>query len=143
MRSSLFLLLSFALTASWISAQDDRNKDDLKKLQGKWKPVTIIHDGEVSTPKKTSIWVFSGTKLIYPSFQTEDEIKLDASKNPKELDVRVIRKGEKTTEHKAIYSIEGDKLKVCVDIADKGRPTAFESKPNSGHRFMELQRIKE
>jgi hypothetical protein len=33
-------------------------------------------------------------------------------------------------------------LKFCLDIANKGRPTAFESKPGSGHRLLILKKVK-
>ena len=115
--------------------RDDASKDDLKKLQGRWQPVTIISNGELQKPEKRSIWVISGNKVFYPSFKTEDEIKLDPSKTPKEIDIRV--EGDKTFE--GIYAIEEDRLKLCIDVEGKGRPSAFESKPGSGHRLLTIE----
>lgn len=139
-----FAALALALAAAgWAGAQDDASKEDLKKLQGKWETVTVVHNGEVQKPEKRSPWVFEGNKLKYPAFDTEDEIKLDATLAPKTMDVRVVRKGQKTEELKAIYELAGDTLKICVDVGGKGRPTAFESKADSGHRLVTLKRVKE
>jgi uncharacterized protein (TIGR03067 family) len=123
--------------------RDDEN--DLKKLQGRWQPVTIISNDELQKiePKKQSIWVISGNKVFYPSFKTEDEIKLDASKTPKAIDIRVVRKCEKTEEFKGIYAIEENRLTLCIDLEGKGRPTAFESKAGSGHRLLTVERLKD
>jgi uncharacterized protein (TIGR03067 family) len=39
-----------------------------------------------------------------------------------------------------IFILEGDELTVCVGPAGRARPTAFESRPGSGHRLYLLKR---
>jgi uncharacterized protein (TIGR03067 family) len=142
------LMFGLTLTAGPTVAGNEASKEDLKKLAGKWKTVTIIHNGAPLKlePGKGLTWVFSGNKLHYTGPGAPDgydEITLDASKKPKTMDSRVVRKGEPDKHHKAIYELEGDRLKLCVDIADKGRPTEFESTPGSGRRLLTLERVKE
>src|SRR5262245_32318158 len=78
----------------------DANKDDLKKLQGKWKPQTSIRNGNTESPERGSIWIISGSKVFYPKFNSEEEIILDASKAPKEIDIRNKRPDGKIIESK-------------------------------------------
>jgi uncharacterized protein (TIGR03067 family) len=136
-----FFLL--ALAAGWAAAQGDPSKEDLKKMQGKWEAVSLIDDGEAKKLDEKSYRIVSGNKVIDPAFNIEDEIRLDATKRPKELDIHINRKGVAPYALKAIYELEGDTLRVCVDLESKARPTAFQSKPGSGHRLVTLKRVKE
>ena len=136
--------------------QDDPNKEDLAKLQGKWELVSALYDGKPSPPSPfpgKEIWTFAKNKVFYPPPRTEDgkvagpspeaEITLVPGKKPKAMDIRVVRKGKEPKIGKTIYAFDGDQLKFCVDATGKGRPEVFESKTGSGRNLIILKRIKE
>lgn len=129
--------------AGWASGQGDSTKEDLKKMQGKWRVVELIDDGKAAKPTEKAFKIISESKVIDPGAGTEDEFRLDAGKKPKELDVYVNRKGVVAYQLKGIYEFQGDKLRVCIDLEGKERPKAFESKPGSGHRLATLERVKD
>src|SRR5262245_30579920 len=129
--------------AGWSSAQGDTTKEDLKKMQGKWRVVELIDDGADKKTDPKAIKIITGNKVFDPGADTEDEFKLDATKKPKELDVYIARKGVVPHQLRGIYELQGDKMTVCLDIDGKGRPKAFESKPGSGYRLATLERVKD
>ena len=86
--------------------------DDLKGL-------TVTFAGDKYTVKK-------GDEVIQVGTQ-----KLDPSKSPKAIDVKVTEGLNKGAVMLGIYEINGDTLKVCFDAEGKKRPTQFKSAPAS------------
>jgi uncharacterized protein (TIGR03067 family) len=140
-RIACFALVCAA--AGWAAAQGTDTKEDLKKMQGKWRVVEVIEDGKEAKPDAKAFKIISDNKVLDPGAGTEDEFRLDATKKPKELDVYVNRKGVVAYQLKGIYEFQGEKLRVCIDLDGKGRPKAFESKPGSGYRLATLERVKD
>jgi uncharacterized protein (TIGR03067 family) len=134
-------------------AQDDLSAQDLKSLQGTWEVIGVVHDGVNQPADKDRLlyWTIAKNELIYPPRVTDDgrvivpvykdQFILDASKKPKTIEI-VAGKHRPSKTTKAIYILEGDDLKLCVDTMDKGRPTEFESKVGSGWRLLTLKRFK-
>src|SRR5262245_56029156 len=59
--------------------------------------------------------------------------RLDASKNPKQIDITVTRgKGESVGVIKGIYALDGDDLRLCLGEVGKDRPAAFPEKRKPG-----------
>src|SRR5262245_25451336 len=150
------LMVLFSVTGNGGAGQEDPTKNDLQRLQGKWELVSAMYDGKPSTPSPVSgkeIWTIAKNKVIYPPPRTEDgkvaspsaedEMTLDAAKKPKAMDIRQIRKGKEPKVAKAIYAFDGDQVKICVDMRNKGRPEDFECKPGSGRSLIILKRAKE
>src|SRR4051812_8904036 len=105
MKRLTVVILGLVFSASWAIGGEKSGKDDLKRLQGKWKTITITNDGEAQkSTNRGEVWVVSGDKVIYPDLGVEDEIKVDGSKNPKVMDIRMVRKGEDPVEYKAIFA---------------------------------------
>jgi uncharacterized protein (TIGR03067 family) len=134
------LLCTLGLTAAGgTGAQADDKADvekELKKLQGTWtfesvevggkeepaadfKGMTVTFEGNKFTVKKRNEVIQVGTE------------KLDPSKSPKAVDVKVAEGLNKGAVMLGIYEISGDTLKVCFDPAGKKRPTEFKSTPGS------------
>jgi uncharacterized protein (TIGR03067 family) len=66
--------------------------------------------------------------------------RLDASKNPKQIDITVSRvKGPTVGVIKGIYVLDGDELRLCLGEMGKDRPAAFPEKPKPGEVLV-LQR---
>lgn len=122
----------------------DSAEADVKKLQGRWHVEEIVHAGKKrELTGKSSTWTFSGNKVMYGS-DTEHVIALDPKKTPKTMDISVYRDGKKEgPDLKAIYGLEGEVLRICIDMDDKGRPARFESTAESGYRLITLKRVKD
>jgi len=66
--------------------------------------------------------------------------RLDASKNPKQIDITVSRvNGPTVGVIKGIYVLDGDELRLCLGEIGKDRPAAFPKKPKPGDVLV-LQR---
>jgi uncharacterized protein (TIGR03067 family) len=90
------------------------NKDDLKKMQGKWLWIYTVEDGRRENQTKEMFWLIEGNRVS----TTEDGkafplffIALDARATPRAIDVR---QPENAAPHLfGRYSVDGDTLKVC------------------------------
>jgi uncharacterized protein (TIGR03067 family) len=137
--------LGFLFFGAFVSSAGDASKEDLKRMQGKWKFVERIIDGKKGDQKGT--WTFSGNEIIYgPDANIRAVLKIDAATKPKTFDFDHVSKDGKVMEKiMGIYDIEGDTFKICVTIPGKSaaRPKAFESKEGSGHTLTVLQRVKD
>jgi uncharacterized protein (TIGR03067 family) len=119
---------------------------ELKKFQGTWtfesvqtggkeapaaefKGMTVTFEGDKYTVKKGDEVIQAGTE------------KLDPSKSPKTLDVKVTEGLNKGAVMLGIYEISGDTLKVCFDAEGKKRPTEFKSASGS-QTFVVHKRVK-
>lgn len=134
-RYTLILLLCVLGTGT-SPAQEDRNNEDLKKLQGKWKVSNCIYDGKEVDAERGNPWTFSGNRYKVDGALEEFSIALNASKRPKEMEWRV---GDAPQSIKGIYALENDTLKFCYD----SRPNRFESKSGSGRLLLTLKRASE
>jgi uncharacterized protein (TIGR03067 family) len=138
------VLLAFALTGLFAAAgyaDDEGDKKDLALMQGKWTVVSMEDDGVKVEEAANATVTVDGDRVQFK--QTDEEhkslIKLDAGKNPKEIDVTVATDPGKV--RKGIYSVTKKELKIClVKSPDKNRPTAFESKEGSEMILMKLKR---
>jgi uncharacterized protein (TIGR03067 family) len=134
------LLNILVLTATGVTGARADDKADvekeLKKFEGTWtfesveaggkevpaaqfEGMTVTFEGDKHTVKK-------GDEVIQAATQ-----KLDPSKSPKALDVRVTEGPNKRAVMLGIYEISGDTLKVCFDPEGKKRPTEFKSASGS------------
>ena len=141
MRRALVTLLGtlvFAASGGTGTRADDKADvaKELKKFHGVWtfelveaggkevpaaefKGMTVTFEGDKFTVKK-------GDEVIQVATQ-----KLDPSKSPKTLDVRVTEGLNKGAVMLGIYEVSGDTLKVCFDPEGKKRPTEFKGASGS------------
>ena len=71
---------------------------------------------------------------------SQSRYKLDASKDPAELDW--LMNGDETKRIRGIYKIDGDTLTVCIeDGFDSKRPTKFESLKGTKTMIWTLKRV--
>lgn len=112
-------------------AKEDVAKE-MKKLEGKWKVVAVEARGmKVPEDKlKDAAVIIKGDKITMadPGKGSKDLVfKIDPTKKPKHIDLTDPK--EKDTAP-AIYSLEGDELRICVPLAmkDAKRPESFETK---------------
>jgi uncharacterized protein (TIGR03067 family) len=132
------LAMLFALAAGTGTAQEDRTKEDQKKLQGKWKVTSCTFDGKDVAEEVGNGWTFDKNKLLVEKATEEMTITLNAAKRPKEMEMRV---GKAPQPVKGIYEIDGELLKFCYGTKENDRrPERFESKPGSGRLLIILKR---
>src|SRR5438105_1715653 len=110
MRRAIILAIGFAFmaTGAFAGEDDDANKADLKRLQGKWKVVSYKLDGQSLKPG--AIWTITDNKIpcgggLYAL------LTLNAKETPKAFDFDHYdaggrpRRGE--TGFRGIYAFEG------------------------------------
>ena len=130
--------LLFVLAAGLLLGADDAKGDAKKELalfQGTWRFTSLEIEG-----KKVPIDMFKDAKLIIKD-ETFDYVgagedakgtfKIDASKKPKTVDITYTEGPLKGKVLKAIYELDGDTYKICLDPAGNDRPTKFETKEGS------------
>ncbi len=119
-------------------------KPELARLQGTWKIVALELEGR-SMPESgftESSIVIQGNRFTTISMGATygGTLKVDDARSPKTLDLSFKAGPEKGNTSLAIYELDGDTFKLCLTVTGKTRPTAFATKPGSGHAFEVLKR---
>jgi uncharacterized protein (TIGR03067 family) len=138
------LLCPLVLAASGALADA---KKELKKFEGVWTFESVEAGGKKlsADPFKGRTVTFEGDKY---SVKRGDEVeeaataKLDPSKSPKTLDVKVTGGPNKGAVMLGIYVISGDTLKVCFDPEGKKRPMEFKTEAGAPTVLVVHKRVK-
>lgn len=127
--------------------------DDIKRLTGHYKPVSVQFDGSEQLPQDPrsrnalTLVIENGEYRAYfqPDPKKDSHFRLftaDLTVNPtaRTFDL-VIKDGQKKGERRhGIYEHAGSHLKVCYGPADKPRPTSFAA-PKGSDCFSETWAI--
>jgi len=139
-------VLALALLAIHLSpAPEDESAKDLTKLEGTWKMTAMEVDGKDVPSEKldSATLTIRGSKYSVQSGKAkhEVEIKLDATKTPREIDMQFLDGPNKDRVGRGIYQIDGDKLKICraLDPQDE-RPKSFKTAGQVNYFVMVWQR---
>jgi uncharacterized protein (TIGR03067 family) len=141
--------------ASWIlgagllllagGAGQDAVKKELAKMQGTWKVVCVVINGQELKEDdikddrliiKDDRFMLKGGKQ-----QLEGKLTLDPGKTPKELDAEATGSDKKVTKSVGIYQLTGDTLKVCYSVPPNERPTEFTSEPKSARALVVYKKV--
>lgn len=134
-RTTYPLVLIFTLSIASTSLGDD--KQDQKKLQGKWISTAGKEKGLVMT--------FDGNKFSLQDEENEFKgtFTIDSAKTPKTMDLKITGgKGDELDDYKgktsqAIYELDGQTFKWCAGEPGKDkRPTRFKEN-NDLYLFFE------
>jgi uncharacterized protein (TIGR03067 family) len=129
-------------------AGGDITLKDVQAMQGSWKVAELTEKGRRVPAKETDpiVVVIVGTRMtIRDDGAAREEIvlKVDASKTPGAADFTYTKGPSTGNMERAIYSIDGDTLKFCINEAKDGpRPTAFASTRSNAFAYVVLTRIK-
>jgi uncharacterized protein (TIGR03067 family) len=152
----VFLCAATAL-ADETADRDRATKEDIAKLQGKWKVVSLVNRGQ-EIEQLSNLGLVFNFKDDALSVTADGEgftplkrlFKLDANTTPKLLDFA--ETAEAFKEHKevyeGVYSLDGDTLQWCFNLdgdqpAKANRPAAVESKADSSTILIKLERLKD
>jgi uncharacterized protein (TIGR03067 family) len=111
-------------------------KAELKKFQGTWVDVYAEKAGKEQEQVGDHQLKFEGESFSvadHGRVEEEGTFKLNPSRNPKEIDLRLQggAKDEKTVP--GIYTWDGENLKICLGEPGEGtRPTGFTTTPRGG-----------
>ena len=116
----------------------------LERLQGKWKPVALVTDGQplpkamlsfgsrTMTGNETQV-TFGGQVMVHA------KVRLDERQTPIAIDYLNIGQGAKSVTL-GIMDLRGDVARFCMAPAGGPRPTAFASEKGSGRILSEWKR---
>ena len=140
----MFLAVGLLAGAADPGAEDDAAEAEAKKLlRGTWVVVSVESDGQ-KVPEK----ILRGEVVRFVvadetiTIKVEDQVKaeekytLDPAAQPAAIDL-TDNDGRKVL---GIYSLEGERLRVCWTERGKVRPTEFATKPGSGFDLFVLER---
>lgn len=116
---------------------------DLEQLQGAWKMVSHLFNGEPDEGLKDVVRIVEGDKFIIKRGEQVlrgGTMKLDPTRKPKWIDIVFTEGPEKGRTRRGIYVLEGDRQTICYGELDKDRPTEFLSERGSGHRLVVFER---
>jgi uncharacterized protein (TIGR03067 family) len=110
--------------------------DPLAAFQGTWEIVSVEKDGS-AVPQDdiagmTVMITGSAYKLINKDNVSKGTFSVDASKEPKQMDVQHLSENGDSRTMPAIYDVTADTLRVCYNPESDTRPTSFSTKPDSG-----------
>jgi uncharacterized protein (TIGR03067 family) len=123
-----------------------RAKEDGKKMEGNWKPVTAELGGKPYPDEilKTMTLVLADGKYTVTVGGQPDEgkVKLDPAKEPRAMDIVGTKGPNQGKTILAIYELTDSTLRVCYDLSGKARPKEFKTKPDTLLFLVEYKRQK-
>jgi uncharacterized protein (TIGR03067 family) len=134
-----------------LAADDRETKSDLAKFQGSWRFISVITNG-ASAPQaelKGSTITNDGNAFTFKDQNSKDPqssgagtFRINATKDPRQLDITFGTGPDKGQTLLGIYRFEGDRVRVCLGVPGKPRPTKFEAPAGSGLVLEVLEPIK-
>ncbi len=121
-------------------------KEDSKKIQGTWKPVTAELGGKPypEAVLKTMTLTLTEGRYVVTVGQGRDEgtVKLDPAMEPRAMDIVGTKGPNQGKTIPAIYKLTDNTLRICYDLSGEARPTEFKSKPGTQLFLVEYRRQK-
>jgi uncharacterized protein (TIGR03067 family) len=129
-----------------VGDDDAGDRDDAKRVQGTWKPVTAEFAGKPfpEEVRKAMTLVLTDGKYTVTIGEQKDEgtWKLDPAKTPRALDITGTKGPNQGKTFLCIYELTGDTLRVCYDLSGKERPTEFKTREGTQLFLVEYKRQK-
>lgn len=144
MRKQFVAALLFALSACSIAAADEKTDADNKAITGTWTPVSLEMAGEkrdaAGDPGALPATFKDGKVLL--NDEAIFSYKLDASTDPRIIDLTKLKDPEKDQILEGIYKFDGEMLVICLwtGMGAKARPTEFATKAGDNFVLVVLKR---
>ncbi len=148
MPSRTLMLATVGIVGISAEAPTVASAKDLGHLQGSWTAMRAEYDGREAPDIVGHLLVFEdGEFSIKEKGVTiyRGTFRLDTSASPSAIDFTHTAYSSKGKTWRGIYRIDGDTLTICDDAhaVQKGRPTRFDTKPNSGHVMVVFKRAQQ
>ena len=124
------LCLCLGLLASMSALAADA-PDDVKAVQGSWKPAAAALAGQ---PMPEAVLKTISLKLDHGKYEVsvaghpdKGTYTLDSTSQPKGMTITGTEGPNHGKTFPAIYEIKGDTLRICYDLSGAQRPTEFKS----------------
>ena len=144
------LLLTFTAALVLMAGdKPDPAKADRVKMQGVWTMEESLRDGEDAIPEEDRKALRLTIKDDKRTIKVRDEVvseatyTLDPATKPKGITVKVSAGPLKDKELPGIYELDGDKLRICLNLTGKDRPKEFKSEPGSGTLLQVFKKVKD
>jgi uncharacterized protein (TIGR03067 family) len=148
MRWTAFGLVALLALAGVARPGGEATKNDLKRMEGTWTVVAHETDGKKLTEEdakgvEVKLVVKDGKYTIYFNGKKgiTGKLKLDASKNPKQIAAVAEEGPYKGKAMLGIYELKGDEMRVCFAQPTKDRPTEFRTEKGSGLMLLGYRRV--
>jgi uncharacterized protein (TIGR03067 family) len=144
-------VLTILVVGLFLAADDpkkgDTKKGDLGALQGSWQCIAGENDGEPAAADDVKTYQLIVKDDIYTIKMKGKEVeqgtlKLDPTKKPKTIDVKITVGEDKGKSQLGIYELDKDSFKVCFAQPGKERPKELTSKKGSMNLSFSFMRAK-
>ena len=119
-------------------------QDDLAKMQGKWRFLSLELDGTKIPEEHLARSVIEVNEDTFTTYSGEaiykGKVTLDTDADPRELDVHFDEGPHAGLKSLGIYEFDGDKWRLCIGLVNAPRPVEFATSPGSGHALELLER---
>lgn len=116
-------------------------KPEMEKLQGNWNMVSLELDGRKYPPGGARISIHGDRfESLNMGAEYAGRLVVDASANPKTLDMHYENGPEAGKISLGIFELEGDTWTLCLGLTGVARPTEFVAAPGTGHALETLRR---
>jgi uncharacterized protein (TIGR03067 family) len=130
-----FGFLALAAVFSFAAATAADNAEDQKSLAGTWKPKEAsLGDNKIDEMVlQTVTLVYEADKytLTIGDKTEKGSYMLDAGKTPKAMDIFPTEGDNNGKTFLAVYTIDGDSLRICYSLTPSVRPEDFEANSNT------------
>ncbi len=121
-----------------------RHVEQLRSLEGTWTFANLEVDGSPVPPTAlgASRLLIDGDRFRTESPEAvyEGVFNINVEASPHHIDIEFVEGPEAGNSNHGIFTLEGDRLSICLDMHGKPRPTAFKTAPGSGHACEVLVR---
>jgi uncharacterized protein (TIGR03067 family) len=128
--------------ASWPALS--RHVQELRALEGDWRFSRLEIDGA-----PVPAGMLAGSRLLIdgdrfrsesPEATYEGVFTIDVEATPAQIDIEFVEGPEAGNWCYGLYELAGDHLTFCLGLGGSARPSAFATKPGSGHALEHLKR---
>ena len=128
--------------ASWPALR--RHVEQLRALEGEWVFEALHVDGNVM-PRAAignSKLLLDGDRfrMESPAATYDGRYSIDTSTAPMQIDIEFVEGPEAGNRSFGLFERNGDQLTICLGLVGALRPTAFATRPGSGHALERLRR---
>jgi uncharacterized protein (TIGR03067 family) len=119
-----------------------RYVERLRSLEGTWAFRSLQVDGHAMPAGPQSQLLIDGDRfrMESPEATYEGVFDIDVEVTPHTIDVDFVEGPEAGERSRGIFTLDGDRLTICIGFAGVARPTAFVTTPGCGHALEELAR---